>query len=142
MSNDVTNAPVPLTIQEKEYLCAALSDKQLQELTNWIKAKYVEGVVETSAYLASGLAGEMRNAAYKIAGTLTLDSEEGRSIFSTVKGAARVLYLMQLKATKDTYEHCLELVEATDEDEAVSIYTMFSELMAVEVKNRESQVEA
>ena len=142
MSNDVTNAPVPLVIKEKEYMCAALTDRQLQELTNWIRAKYVERAVESAAYLDAILAQELKAAAFKTASTLSIDSEEGRSVFVTEKGAARVLYLMQLNSTKEPFEKCLKSVEKANEEEATSIYTTFSSLMAVEVKNPESQVEA
>lgn len=134
--SDVTNAPVPLTIQDKEYLCAALTDRQLQEFTNWVRAKYIERAVETAAYLDRNLAVEMRNAAFKTASTLSVESAEGLSIFSTAKGAARVLYLMQLEATKDTFEGCLKLVEAANEEEVAKLYDTFNQLMNVEEEEK------
>lgn len=88
----VTAAPFPITMGGKTYNMSPLTDKDIDEIDNWLKATYLQTARLGLVGLTPSEREELLGIALDKARALTFTSRDGAKIASTIEGTTRVLW--------------------------------------------------
>lgn len=128
--SDITNTPVPCTVLDEngetlELSIAEPADGQIAVIDSWIRASIVDTAYESMANLPEKVRSEAIAKVAEGAAEVTMFSERGESVLSTLDGFSFMVFKQAEKHTKPsvklTYEKMRRLAEVAGNMEKISI---------------------
>jgi hypothetical protein len=89
---DVTAAPGEVQLGENFYRMSPLTDRDLEELDNWLRVRIIRLARRSTEGLSEKEATATMNQAFAFASKLSWTSDEGASLMATRDGVAKVLF--------------------------------------------------
>jgi hypothetical protein len=139
MAADVTSSPRPIRLGGKEYLMSPLSDRDIEELDQWLKSKVIQMAIDAIPQNASDqICRSVLDSANRVAMEISWMSPEGARQMRTLDGMAR-LFWQSIKINHPEMSHidvrkCL--VDARVVDEALSAFDDLNNLRADSSKKK------
>lgn len=87
-----TGAAYPIRLGGVDYLVSPLSDKDLVELDNYVRATHIRVAVESTKGFDPATQQQLRAYAIDQASSITFASEQGAKIMRSLEGIARMLW--------------------------------------------------
>ena len=87
-----TAAAYPIRLGGVDYLVSPLSDKDLAELDNYVRATHIRVAVESTKSFDAATQAQLRGYAIEQASSITFASEQGAKIMRSLEGIARMLW--------------------------------------------------
>lgn len=114
--SDATSAPIPLRIGSEEFYVSKLSIKDVEELDNWVKGKYITAARQSfTDDMSRDDRAELLDAAMRVAATLSFTSPQGLRLFATLQGVAKLFEVSVRERAPDmNYQRACEILMAPD----------------------------
>lgn len=116
----LTKATWPLVIAGKEFAASPLTDKDYEELDNYIQSRVIEVARASLSSLSTQERSEMLQAAIKAAASSGWGTTEGGKIMRTVEGMLRLGWQM-IRSTRISYEDFCKLARKDTETTLASV---------------------
>lgn len=128
-------ASFPLVLEGREFLMRPLTDRDIDELTNWLQAEIIATARRSlSPEMDADERQELLGSAVAFAATLTYGEPKSKPYVGTVKGVARMLY-QGLRKTNITFDEFRSLLKTKDAiDAAMLVWTKLN----VQQKHRDA----
>lgn len=128
--SDITAAPQPISISEKELSAHPFTEKEFAELTNWVRYQIIQTARSAIRNMSDVLPSEREEilqAAIKSAASSTWDTRDGRQICMSVDGLQHIGWMMVRKSHPFKKEEFSKLV-GSEPDNYIEIDRAFWEL--------------